>query len=256
MKRGRRSLCVGLGILALTLAASVGIILSLEHHPDFQRFGSPERLPEQNDYDWKSAFYTALDAFHQGIFSSAETELLNIIRTRPGTPEAWQLLGAVYYRTERMNEAERAFRHLLRQQPFNAAGYNNLSQALLRLNRTEEALEMIQQAVELAPRNGTILLNTAALYAREKRDREAIHFLCRALAGGVQPEVIARNSDLNALLNRPELLKLYDEERRANPAGAAASPVPAAEQPPSDVQPDDSGLLTGEDPDVAPSGKE
>ena len=173
-----------------------------------------------------------LELFNLGNFTGAEAELLKIIQRRPGTPDAWQLLGAVYYRLDRMDAAERAFRHLIRQQPFNAAGYNNLSQTLIRLNRMPEALETALQAAELAPGNGAILLNVAGLYAKERDDKEALYYLRRTLAAGVPPEVIARDTELVRLLERPEFMKLFEEQRQKAPAESVPSAVaPAAVVP-------------------------
>ena len=240
----RRSLFLGLTVLALVLAGSVGTALYLEDQPDIQRYGGEQLPPETERSDWD----TALELFHRENYDGAEAELRKLLRQNHGMADAWQLLGVVLFRKNRMEEAEQTFRHLIRQQPFQAAGYNNLSQTLLRLNRVPEALEMIQQAAELAPDNITILLNHAALLAREKMDREAIAPLRRAIRRGVPSEVITRYPDLVRLLNDPKFMKLYDEELRRSDAKAEEPPVPVvpskdASPPDGAAEVDDFGLL-------------
>ena len=250
----RRSLLLGLGVLALVLAGSVGTALYLEEQPDIQRYSGEKVPPETESSDWE----TALELFHRENYDAAEAELSKLIRQNHGMADAWQLLGVILFRKNRMEEAEQTFRHLIRQQPFQAAGYNNLSQTLLRLNRVPEAMEMIQQAAELAPDNITILLNLASLLAREKRDREAIPPLRRAIRRGVRPEVITRYPDLVRLMNDPDFMKLYEEERRA--AGTASpgteTPRAADAEPDSASGADDYGLLHRETPAPEQRSKE
>ena len=240
----RGSLFLGLTVLALVLAGSVGTALYLEDQPDIQRYGGEQLPPETERSDWD----TALELFHRENYDGAEAELRKLLRQNHGMADAWQLLGVVLFRKNRMEEAEQTFRHLIRQQPFQAAGYNNLSQTLLRLNRVPEALEMIQQAAELAPDNITILLNHASLLARKKMDREAISPLRRAIRRGVPSEVITRYPDLVRLLNDPKFMKLYDEELRQSGISAAEAPAPAVPRPDAKhhgavTEADDFGLL-------------
>ncbi len=249
MKRERRLLLLHLTVLLSVLAASVVVIMVLEAQPGLHRYAGNEP-PTENTMDWKADLYRALEKFNAGDFAGAEELLHGIIQSRPGTPDAWQLLGAVYYRLERFENAEQAFRHLVRQQPFNVAGYNNLSQTLLRLKRPEEALGMALRAAELAPGNGAVLLNVTSLYAQLHNDEEAMRYLRKTLGAGVAPEIIARDRELMHLLERPEFMDSYRKTLpNTPPAPNGIQPVNGDAPPSPDSSATTSGrerLLTGE----------
>ena len=107
----------------------------------------------------------AYSSMEKGNFAAAERSLKKILKERPTNSMAMQLLGHVYYRTERYKEAEQVYRNMLKNNEFDATAYNNLGQTLNRQGRQQEALQALLQSRELNPNNMTVYINLSVVYA-------------------------------------------------------------------------------------------
>ena len=123
------------------------------------------------------------------------------------------MIGTMYFKQEKYEQAEQAFRHVLRRNPDNAAGFNNLSETLIKLKRLQEAEIAIINALHLAPKQREILLNAASLYAQLKNDKQALKYLKQAMDNGISPEEVAEHIELVGLLERPDFMNYYNRKR-------------------------------------------
>ena len=69
----------------------------------------------------------AYASMEKGDFDAAEANLKKILQKRPTYSMAMQLLGHVYYRSERYQKAEEVYRQMIRNNEFDASAYNILS---------------------------------------------------------------------------------------------------------------------------------
>lgn len=214
----RRTLCILLAFLLLVLSGTLLLALKLDHTPDMPRI-------EQNTFfsgtkmELQPALDKVMDHFSSNQLSEAEKLLKELIKQYPANSDIWMLLGTVYYQQNKYPDAEASFRHLLRQKPNSAAGFNNLSETLIKLQRPDEAREAIDQAVKLAPNNAEILLNAASLYARAQDDRQALAYLKRAMDRGVSAETVSNYIDLVRLLERPDFMNYYHQQKKEQSTG-------------------------------------
>lgn len=107
---------------------------------------------------------TAYSAMEKGEFADAENTLSAILEERPGHTMAMQLLGRLYYRTERYRKAEAIYREMIANNEFDATACNNLGQVLYREGRNREALEYLLRSRELNPKNMTVYINLSVVY--------------------------------------------------------------------------------------------
>ena len=101
----------------------------------------------------------------KGRVAEAEKDLLSILKERPEHTIARRLLGLLYYRTERYDEAEKIYRMMLESNEFDASAYNNLGQVLFRKKQYQNALEMLLRSKELNPQAPSVHVNLSSVYA-------------------------------------------------------------------------------------------
>lgn len=115
----------------------------------------------------------AYASMEKGDFDAAEANLKKILQKRPTYSMAMQLLGHVYYRSERYQKAEEVYRQMIRNNEFDASAYNNLGQALSRQGRHQEALKELLHSEKLNPNNETVYINLSVVYAALDQPQKA-----------------------------------------------------------------------------------
>ena len=213
MKKERRGLWVLLTILLISLILTLLAVFAMERNPLMRQQVNTSPLPPGNQLNAEHALDSALYFIKCGELTKAENLLQEALRCNPSQIDLRMLLGAVFYRQEKYDQAEQTFRHVLRQQPQNAAAFNNLSETLIKLKRFPEAVTAVKQALSLEPGNSAILLNAACLYALLHNDQQALGFLKEAMKRGITPETVGQHPELVHLLERPEFMSYFTRQK-------------------------------------------
>ncbi len=212
MKQERKALYILLTVLLLVIAFTVLLAMKLDKLPDTQSFGTDPNSFRKKISE-EEAMKTAADLLSANDLVPAEKLLGSAIKQHPASINLWMMIGTMYFKQEKYEQAEQAFRHVLRRNPDNAAGFNNLSETLIKLKRLQEAESAILNALHLAPKQGEILLNAASLYAQLKNDKQALKYLKQAMDNGISPEEVAGHIELVGLLERPDFMNYYNRKR-------------------------------------------
>lgn len=131
-------------------------------------------------------------------------EFLNrATRLAPELPMTYYLAGISYYRTDRMEEAERMFVRTIELDPGNAEAFFYLANIEGISGRHEEALKHFAAAVKLKPGLNDAHYNMARLYAENGRIPDAARAYDRAIASGAEPDPEFENY----LRNHPDNIK-------------------------------------------------
>ncbi len=122
---------------------------------------------------------------------------------------AWFMLGAIYERQKKYDQAEQEFRKVLEVNPNNAATLNYYGYMLAdRGVRLDEATSLIQKAVKQEPNNGAYLDSLGWAYYRQNKLAEAQEYLSKAVEReGNDPTILGHLGDV--------YLKLGQNERAA-----------------------------------------
>jgi tetratricopeptide (TPR) repeat protein len=95
---------------------------------------------------------------------------------------AWLVLGAIYARQKKYEQAEAQYRRVLDVNPGNAEGLNDYGYMLAdRGVRVAEATSMIQRALKVDPNNGAFLDSLGWAYFKQDRLAEAEEYLRKAV---------------------------------------------------------------------------
>jgi Flp pilus assembly protein TadD len=117
----------------------------------------------------------------EGSFWTAEDHYRRALELNPSDGDAWNNLGTVLTRMEKLPAAEAAFQEAARQQPMNPVPLMNLG--LLRGNQRDHAAaeSYFRRASAIDPRNVEILLNLGTSLAVQERLGEAVEVFEQAL---------------------------------------------------------------------------
>ncbi|HXW61934.1 MAG TPA: tetratricopeptide repeat protein [Candidatus Acidoferrales bacterium] len=146
-------------------------------------------------------------------FSEAEQAALKALQMAQDPKEretAWFMLGSIYERQKRYDQAEQQFRKVLEVNPNNAPVLNYLGYMLAdRGIRIEEATSMIQHALKEEPSNGAYLDSLGWAYYKQNKFTEAEQYLRKAVEReGRDPTILSHLADV--------YLKLGQNERAAD----------------------------------------
>ncbi|MBO5923191.1 MAG: tetratricopeptide repeat protein [Lentisphaeria bacterium] len=214
MKKERKTLCILLAVLLVIISATIILAVRLDKSPDMQSAHLPGDTAGMQKFNAATVLNEAVEKLNNKEFAQAENLLNAAIKQHPANTDLWLLLGTVYYRQEKFEQAELTFRHTVRRKPDSAAGFNNLCETLIKLGRLKEARSAIGNALRLAPKRGEILLNAASLYALLKEDKKALQYLHQALDNGIKTEEVSQIKELVSLLERPEFMNFYKRQTR------------------------------------------
>src|SRR5215213_234535 len=84
-------------------------------------------------------FNKGKELFDDRQYADAEKELEEAYLLKPRDPQVLNLLGIVYFKTEKLSRAEEVYRKLLAESPEAHTLYYNLGLIYLKLSRLEEA---------------------------------------------------------------------------------------------------------------------
>ncbi len=119
---------------------------------------------------------------------------------------AWFMLGAVYEREKKYDQAEVEFKKALQADPKNAAVLNYFGYMLAdRGVRLDEATDMIRRALEQEPANGAYLDSMGWAYYKQNKLAEAEEYLQKAVDRSAHdPTVLGHLGDVYAKMGRTE----------------------------------------------------
>jgi tetratricopeptide (TPR) repeat protein len=122
---------------------------------------------------------------------------------------AWFMLGSIYERQKKFDQAETQFRKVLQANPDNAPVLNYYGYMLAdRGVRVDEATALIQRALKVDPNNGAYLDSLGWAYYKQNRFMEAEQYLRKAIERqGNDPTILGHLGDV--------YLKLGDNQRAA-----------------------------------------
>ena len=129
----------------------------------------------------RDVYMTIAQVYSQGKrYSEAETAGMKALELSRSTTEQEYphfVLGSIYERQKKYDEAEKHFQEVLKSNPLNAAAFNYLGYMLAdRGVRLDESLKLIQKALEIEPSNGAYLDSLGWAYYKMKRlDLAASH---------------------------------------------------------------------------------
>jgi tetratricopeptide (TPR) repeat protein len=149
---------------------------------------------------------------------------------------AWYVLGSIYERQKKFDEAEQEFRKVLDANPNNGPALNYYGYMLAdRGVRIEEAASLIQRALQQEPNNGAYLDSLGWAYYKQNKLAEAEEFLRRAVEReGEDPTILSHLADVYLKLGQNERAAEFFERslaewQKALPADYEADKVTAIE---------------------------
>jgi tetratricopeptide (TPR) repeat protein len=131
-------------------------------------------------------------------------------REDPAKESVWFMLGAIYERQKKFDDAEQEFRKVLDVNPNNGPVLNYYGYMLAdRGVRVDEAASLIQRALEQEPNNGAYLDSLGWAYYKQNKLTDAEDYIRRALEQeGNDPTILSHMADI--------CLKLGQNERAAD----------------------------------------
>jgi len=153
-----------------------------------------------------------------------------------GRESAWYMLGAIFERQKKFDEAEQEFRKVLDVNPNNAPVLNYYGYMLAdRGVRIEEAASLIQRALKQEPNNGAYLDSLGWAYYKQNKLVEAEEYLRKAIdREGNDPTILSHLADVYVKLGQNErAAELFErslaEWQKALPADYEAEKVTVIE---------------------------
>jgi tetratricopeptide (TPR) repeat protein len=145
---------------------------------------------------------------------------------------AWFLLGAIYEREKKFDQAEQQFRKVLDANPANAQVLNYYGYMLAdRGVRLDEATSLIRRAVSQEPNNGAYLDSLGWVYYKQNKLAEAEDYLRKASGrSGHDPTILGHLADVYMKLGQTEratelMERALAEWQRSLPADYEADKV-------------------------------
>lgn len=160
----------------------------------------------------------------QGRLDEAREELESVTRACSGHADAQNVLGCVYFRLDRTDDAERCFRAAVRSNPVFPEALTNLGNVLSSRKCWAEAIALYRQAIHLAPGHGDASLNLGNALIELGQAEEAISLCQQAITANPM------NAETHLLLGRAfkqlgrrqEAERAFREAIRVQPGHAEA----------------------------------
>jgi len=114
------------------------------------------------------------ELFDARRFEEAERQLEEAYLLRPRDPRVLNLLGLVYFRSEKLVKAEEVYRKLIAESPEAHTLHYNLGIICFKLGRLEDAESLFQKALELTQGNPKIHFYLGSIYEKLHRYKDAI----------------------------------------------------------------------------------
>lgn len=132
-----------------------------------------------------------------GDLAKAEMSYKKVVELDSTFYKAYNALGSIYDRTDRLDEAIANFREAIHFKPDYAHAYYNLGNLLYRKNQTEEAIAAYKEAIRLDPQHSKALNNLGAIYMMSKKYDAAVQTFEKTLQ--VEPENFKAYSNLGVI---------------------------------------------------------
>jgi uncharacterized protein (AIM24 family) len=170
--------------------------------------GSPSRTDQGL---FLAHFTKGKELFDQRKYPESEKELEEAYLLKPRDPQVLNLLGIVYFKTEKLARAEEVYRKLLAESPEAHTLYYNLGLIYLKLGRLEEAEPAFLKALQLASDNPKIHFYLGSIYERLQRFQDAIYQYRQAGAQVMVRRVEDRMTHAPGTLTPPVQRKKKDD---------------------------------------------
>lgn len=115
------------------------------------------------------------ELFDARRFEDAERQLEEAYLLRPRDVRVLNLLGLVYFRSDKLDKAEEVYRKLIAESPDAHTLHYNLGLICFKLNRLEDAEQAFQKALDLTHGNPKIHFYLGSIYERLQRYKDAIY---------------------------------------------------------------------------------
>jgi uncharacterized protein (AIM24 family) len=202
------------------------------------------------------------ELFDARRFDEAERQLEEAYLLRPRDARVLNLLGLVYYRSEKLGKAEEVYRKLIAESPEVHTLHYNLGLVCFKLGRLEDAETAFLKAVELTNGNPKIHFYLGSIYERMHRYKDAIYHYRQAganmLVQRLEGRMGAKAGDGSARPMAPAPpLDLVGPDTNPGTRMAAKAPAPPAARelvkapdlvPPKPIQPVSPTLMAGDNP--------
>lgn len=160
--------------------------------PRHYRNPSSRKKPNKDELDRLTKLYG------ESNNAAAELHALSLTQRYPDHGFGWKVLGLLYEKQDRLEDALRATRRAIALLPDDASTYNNLGAALFKLDRPIEAEASFKKALAIVPAYANARSNLGALLHKADRKQEAeLHF---KTALTVEPNNARANFHLGELL--------------------------------------------------------
>jgi len=123
----------------------------------------------------------AMSLERQGRRDEAIEHLLEVIRIKPTSANAYQRLGRAYQMQARANQAMKCYRKAIRLQPDNGGAYKGLAALLVQQGKVDEAIEVLRGGSVVIRDDAGLHANIGVLLDRQKRRAEAVKELRTAM---------------------------------------------------------------------------
>lgn len=107
-----------------------------------------QRVAEALDDKGSTQYQFAYDSYVQGDLIPALAAVLRALETSPNNPDARNLLGLVYFRQQKYQQAEAAFKEAVMLEPKLSEGWNNLGTLYLEQKQYTQAQQALEKALE------------------------------------------------------------------------------------------------------------
>jgi len=145
------------------------------------------------------------------MFDEALREADAVLAIEPDQPQAIAIKSAIFWHTNRLNEAEPFVAKLAELHPNDSGIWINLAYIRRRTQSLEAAAETLQRAFDANPRDALAHFNMACYRAVQNRPQEALQLLRNALHLNPKLKKLARvEPDFSTLRESPEFLKLIN----------------------------------------------
>jgi tetratricopeptide (TPR) repeat protein len=148
----------------------------------------------------------------EGAFDEVITMLKEVVREDPNVIDAWFMLGNMYVKVGRANEAIAYFKQALALKPDDEMAVVNLANAYRQIGNDEEALVGFRRFLELDPKNSQVRYATAEILIDRGELAEAESQLREALK--IEPKLAAARNALGVLAIKRGDLDLAEREIR------------------------------------------
>lgn len=166
----------------------------------------------------------ALEQYRSNALSGAERACTEVLAAHPDNFDALNLLGLIYLRDDRPEQAAAAFQKAIALQPDNPGALNNLGMALRATQKADEALLVYDKAISLMPGYAVAHTNRGNALTDLGRPSEAI--ACYDASLKLRPEhpdtLFQRGVALQHLRRHDEAIACFDQALSIQPDHARA----------------------------------